>query len=133
MNKSGFTLIELLTVIAIIGVLAAVIATSLGSSRDSASESQRLQSVRQVALAMETTRDVTSDDYNGYSSAVAAAIGLNSLGALASIVPGVVFANNVGVEDSFCVYTQQDDGQYFAVSPDGVSVRATVPVVGDCG
>jgi prepilin-type N-terminal cleavage/methylation domain-containing protein len=48
----GFTLIELLTVIAIIGVLAAIIIPTVGKVRQSAQKSSALAHVRQLALAM---------------------------------------------------------------------------------
>lgn len=47
----AFTLIELLTVIAIIGILAAIIIPTVGSVRQSAHASVCLSNVRQIALA----------------------------------------------------------------------------------
>lgn len=47
----GFTLIELLTVIAIVGVLAAIIIPVVGKVRDNARTSQCLSNVRQIAMA----------------------------------------------------------------------------------
>lgn len=50
-RHSAFTLIELLTVIAIIGILAAIIIPTVGSVRDSAKASACLSNLRQVGLA----------------------------------------------------------------------------------
>jgi prepilin-type N-terminal cleavage/methylation domain-containing protein/prepilin-type processing-associated H-X9-DG protein len=50
-RRSAFTLIELLTVIAIIGILAAIIIPTVGSVRDSAKASACLSNLRQVGLA----------------------------------------------------------------------------------
>jgi len=51
--KTGFTLIEILVVISIIAVLASIIISSLGESRQRATEVADKEAVRQVKLAME--------------------------------------------------------------------------------
>lgn len=58
---AGFTLIELLTVIAIIGILAAIIIPTVGKVRDSARGSQCASNMRQVALSLR----LYADDYKG--------------------------------------------------------------------
>jgi prepilin-type N-terminal cleavage/methylation domain-containing protein/prepilin-type processing-associated H-X9-DG protein len=50
-KRRAFTLIELLTVIAIIGILAAIIIPTVGSVRDAAKASACISGVRQIALA----------------------------------------------------------------------------------
>lgn len=51
-QSAGFTLIELLTVIAIIGILAAIIIPTVGKVRESAKKSQCASNLRQVGMAM---------------------------------------------------------------------------------
>ncbi len=50
-DRAAFTLIELLTVIAIIGILAAIIIPTVGKVRDSARNSQSVSNLRQLAMA----------------------------------------------------------------------------------
>jgi len=53
-RNKAFTLIELLTVIAIIGILAAILIPVVGKVRESARAAQCLSNIRQVGLAMLT-------------------------------------------------------------------------------
>ncbi len=52
-TERAFTLIELLVVVAIIGLLASVVLTSLSGSRAKARDSIRQQSLRQIQTALE--------------------------------------------------------------------------------
>ena len=61
MKHSGFTLIELLIVIAIIGVLAAVLVPNLMTARSTANDTAAKAYMREVLTGIETARDLGSN------------------------------------------------------------------------
>src|SRR5574344_1252270 len=61
-SKRGFTLIELLVAMSIIALISSVIFASLSTARKKARDSQRIQSARQIALALEQYEH-TNDTY----------------------------------------------------------------------
>lgn len=60
-DHSAFTLIELLTVIAIIGILAAILIPVVGAVRESARNAQCVSNLRQIGMAFVAS----SDDFGG--------------------------------------------------------------------
>jgi type II secretion system protein G len=67
-KQKGFTLIELLVVVAIIGVLASIVLSSLGEARGRARDARRLNDVRQIQTALE----MYNIDNNRYPSPISA-------------------------------------------------------------
>jgi prepilin-type N-terminal cleavage/methylation domain-containing protein len=65
-KKSGFTLIELLVVVAIIGILATVVLSSLSSARERARDARRLSDMKTIYTAL-----VQYDLDNGFVANVA--------------------------------------------------------------
>lgn len=131
--RRGFTLIELLIVIAIIGVLSAVIITSLNASRERASDSQKITGVKEAAKAMELERNQFSGRFPTYSTTAAAAIGLNS--SLEVWPTGVTFIPNTSDNSQYCIYAvldRSEAGDYYVASELNVGHRTTLPTLEDC-
>lgn len=130
--KQAFTLIELLMVIAIIGILSAVVITNLNEGRTQASDSSKIAGAQEVAKAMQLERS-RSGAYPGYTSSSSAAIGLQKH--LANWPIGVEFANNTGNTNLFCVYADLSadaSANYFVSSHLGSGARTTTPAIEDC-
>lgn len=68
-KNKGFTLIEMLVVIAIIGILAAVVLTALGPSRNKAKDARVISDLEQVRALAEANYSSTGTGYGGYFTA----------------------------------------------------------------
>ena len=55
---AGFTLVELLVTIAIIGILSAVVLTSMSGARNQAKDGRRVSDIKQIQLALELYYDI---------------------------------------------------------------------------
>ncbi len=74
-NKKGFTLMELLVVIGIIGILAAVILSSLGSGRDKSVDAAIKSSLVNARTQAQLFYDKNSNTYATASSVCTATVG----------------------------------------------------------
>jgi len=63
-KNKGFTLIEMLVVIAMIGLLSAVVLVALGPSRNKAKDARIMSDVKQIVAIGQTFYDPTNSTYN---------------------------------------------------------------------
>jgi len=89
-KQRGFTLIELLAVIAIIGILAALILVSLSKARQSARDTQRKSIVRAISQAEES---YANDNGGNYAPSHTDLAGYLSGGTVASLTPQCLATN----------------------------------------
>jgi prepilin-type N-terminal cleavage/methylation domain-containing protein len=67
MNNKGFTLIEMLVVIAVVGILAATVLTSIGPARSKAKDTRIQSALQQLRSLKEIAYNATSGNYDAIS------------------------------------------------------------------
>ena len=137
--RNGFTLIELLVVIAIIGILSTVVLVSLGGARAKARDARRMADINQIVLALEM--DYSDDEKYSTSATMPTKIPTDTgryLDAVPKDPKGTSYSwrdNTAGAttycdDQSFCVYTQLEEGGYFAGSEKGAKKLDGAPPTG---
>ena len=90
--STGFTLIEILVVIAIIGILTAIIMPSLSTARAKGRDAQRVSDIKQIQLALELYYDACGnypydiyDTNNNVCGSVSSGVGLVASGYIPNV------------------------------------------------
>jgi type II secretion system protein G len=121
-TERGFTLLELLVVMAIIGVLTAIVLVALGDSREKGRDASRKTQIQEIIKALEFT----------YSDS----------GEYPTVVPGGVSLADVGLQNQFIGSAANQylkrvpdspESFYYCASPDRKSMMLAVDTEDDRG
>ncbi|MDO8471735.1 MAG: prepilin-type N-terminal cleavage/methylation domain-containing protein [bacterium] len=122
MRKKGFTLIELLIVIAIIGILAAMVVVSLGNARKKANDAVRKSDIKMVAGLLDAYK---AENNTVPISATAANLDTDVLTLIAATAQNGAIPTNgpLGAADEY-TYTTDATGDAYLL---GATLEAETP------
>jgi prepilin-type N-terminal cleavage/methylation domain-containing protein len=115
--NSAFTLIELLTVIAIIGILAAILIPTIGAVREKAQRAVDANNLREIVKAAMIYAADNNDRLPDPTALAAAGTVISATGDV-YLWPAVLAKNNILTDPSF--YLAKNDSQFTGTLPAGV-------------
>ena len=116
-NRKGFTLIELIVVIAILGILAAVLVPQLGGFTNKAREAQGLTTAQTISTAIEV--------FNVENGAYPTATNEAAIETLAGIEAGSLTLSD---DDGYFKYVTTFDGKTVTVTRTNLASKPTAVV-----
>lgn len=132
-KNNGFTLIELLTVIAIIGILSAVVMVSLSSARLKAKDKAVMTELSSIKVQAEIYYDLNNNSYSGLCNTAMSARGLGGVdgpGLLSDVKKNTAIPSNISTssqEGRYDYVTCHDSDLYWAVeAPTSKSTSSVV-------
>jgi prepilin-type N-terminal cleavage/methylation domain-containing protein len=111
-NSAGFTLIELLTVIAIIGILAAIIIPTVGTVREKAQRAVDANNLREILKAAQIYAGDNSDNLPNPQTVATTTLTAPSA---AYRWPGILAKNNILTDPTF--YFAKNDAAFTGTYP----------------
>ena len=120
-SNGGFTLIEMLVVIAVVGILSAVVLTALGPARNKAKDSRIISGLNQVRAVAETIYDGNSGAVPSGATPLTGDVNFSKLAADITANQGELNIVKDSNELSYSAYSKlaSDSSKFFCVDSSG--------------